>query len=214
MNKRYSFLFMIIFLLVLCMGQNFPAVGAESACEEASAFIVTIQHEYSLTKPNYTPSMFSELYIERVEPIMLYRYTEIPGSLYNKEAFQDILVLVLNEIGEQHIDAVEESIAELPFVVNVSRKCAFEPELSELLSTRNLGEPYVPDLEAPPGTGDIDLDGNITVKDARLALRISLALEYDMGPGTNYYYAADVNKDGVVYPDDARTILRLALGLD
>lgn len=204
----------MFFLSVFLCTDHFPAAGAESVSEEASAFTVVIQHEYSVTKPDYTPSMFSDLYIERVEPIMIYSYTEIPGSLYNKEAFRDILVLVLNEAGVRYIDAAEKSIAKLPFVVSVCPVSYFVPDLGAPHGTGDLEDLFVPDLEAPLGTGDVDLDGDITVKDARLALRISLSLESDMRPGTNYYYAADVNGDGEVRSDDARTILRTALGLD
>ena len=215
MKKSISFFvaFTMFFLSVFLFKGHFSATGAESATEENASFIVVIQHDYSVTKPNYVPAMFSDLYIKRVEPIMIYDDTENPGSLYNKDIFQDILVLVVNEIGMRNMDAVEELLAELPFVVSVSRDSMFEPELGKPHETGTLEDLFIPDLEAPPGNGDIDFDGNITVKDARLALRISLSLECDMCPGTNHYYAADVNGDGEVHTDDARNILRKALGL-
>ncbi len=68
-----------------------------------------------------------------------------------------------------------------------------------------------------PGTpevlpGDVDGNGKIETKDARLALRCSIGLEkYEAG--SPEYLACDVTKDGKVGTDDARFILRKSVGL-
>ena len=58
--------------------------------------------------------------------------------------------------------------------------------------------------------GDVDGDGNVTVKDARLALRASAQLEKLYATP---FDAADVNGDGRVTASDARSILRYAARL-
>lgn len=55
--------------------------------------------------------------------------------------------------------------------------------------------------------GDVDYDGNVTAKDARLVLRYSALLEKLSDNGV---VAADVNNDGKVNAYDARCILRYA----
>lgn len=66
--------------------------------------------------------------------------------------------------------------------------------------------------------GDVDGDGNITVSDARLALRASIGLKnegLDFTSKTNReFLAADADKDGEVKVQDARLILRAAIGLE
>lgn len=59
--------------------------------------------------------------------------------------------------------------------------------------------------------GDVDNDGEITVEDARLALRIAVKLDL---PTDAQFYAADITANGVVNTDDARKILRIAVKLD
>ena len=61
--------------------------------------------------------------------------------------------------------------------------------------------------------GDVDNDGNVTTKDARLALRAAISLENYL-PGSAEYVACDVDYDGKVSTSDARLILRAAIGLD
>ena len=59
--------------------------------------------------------------------------------------------------------------------------------------------------------GDIDGDGQVTVKDARYALRQSVGL---IQLASKPLAAADANKDGNVTVGDARLILRGAVGLE
>ena len=68
------------------------------------------------------------------------------------------------------------------------------------------GEDFLP--------GDVDGNGKIESADARLALRISVGLEPEMGKGTRAYHAADVTEleKGVVTSADARLILRRSVG--
>lgn len=70
------------------------------------------------------------------------------------------------------------------------------------------GEDFLP--------GDVDGNGKIESADARLALRISVGLEPEMGKGTRAYHAADVTEleKGVVTPADARLILRRSVGFE
>lgn len=59
-------------------------------------------------------------------------------------------------------------------------------------------------------TGDVDGDGNVTAKDARLALRASAKLEKLYATP---FDAADVNGDGRITANDARSILRYSAKL-
>ena len=59
--------------------------------------------------------------------------------------------------------------------------------------------------------GDVDMDGKIRSKDARLALRAAAKLDVLDGAAL---LLADVNEDGNVRANDARAILRIAAQLD
>ena len=61
--------------------------------------------------------------------------------------------------------------------------------------------------------GDVDLDGEVTSGDARIALRRSVGLE-KFEKGSKQYLAADVDGDGSVSSADARLILRASVGLE
>ena len=61
--------------------------------------------------------------------------------------------------------------------------------------------------------GDIDGDGEVTVKDARYALRQAVGL-IELTVNSKPYTAADADKDGSVSVRDARLILRGAVGLE
>ncbi len=68
-----------------------------------------------------------------------------------------------------------------------------------------------PDFPRRGLKGDVDLDGSVTAADARLALRLAVALD-TAESGSPAFVAADVNLDGVVTAEDARLILRAAVG--
>lgn len=59
--------------------------------------------------------------------------------------------------------------------------------------------------------GDVDDNGEVTVADARLALRAAVSLDTLTG---NAFLAADVDEDGSINVSDARTILRVAVELE
>ena len=59
--------------------------------------------------------------------------------------------------------------------------------------------------------GDVDLNGNVTSADARLALRYAVDLDKLTG---NSLITADVDENGVVNTSDARRILRAAVNLE
>jgi hypothetical protein len=65
---------------------------------------------------------------------------------------------------------------------------------------------------AAPALADVNNNGVIEPADARLALRMSVHLDYDRDP--MYAHAADVNGDHQITAADARTILRLAIQLE
>lgn len=65
---------------------------------------------------------------------------------------------------------------------------------------------YMRAMEHP---GDVDMDGKVTTKDARLALRSAVGLTKFTGPQT---VAADTDGDGKVTTKDARAILKLSVG--
>jgi len=74
---------------------------------------------------------------------------------------------------------------------------------------KDIGLRIAPDFVA----GDVDCDGNVTVSDARMSLRIAIKLD-SFAPDSAEYLAADVNLNGTVAVDDARKILRVAIQLD
>ena len=61
--------------------------------------------------------------------------------------------------------------------------------------------------------GDVNLDGEISAEDARLALRQAVKLEH-YAPDSQNFINADVNFDKSVTADDARSILRAAVKLE
>lgn len=61
-------------------------------------------------------------------------------------------------------------------------------------------------------SGDADLDGIVSVSDARLTLRLAIGLE-TAEKGSILYTVADINSDGSITVADARFILRKAIGL-
>ena len=63
-----------------------------------------------------------------------------------------------------------------------------------------------------PRLADVNGNGEIEAEDARLALRLSVGLDFSTDPKN--VHAADVNGDGQIGADDARTILRLAVKLE
>ena len=70
---------------------------------------------------------------------------------------------------------------------------------------------YATWTENPYMAGDANGDNEITVSDARSALRIAVALDI---PTAAQLLACDTDGDGVVAVGDARNILRAAVGLD
>ena len=61
--------------------------------------------------------------------------------------------------------------------------------------------------------GDVDLDGKIGTKDARLALRAAIGLD-QLDQESEPFCNADLNDDGEIVTGEARDILRVAIGLD
>ena len=59
--------------------------------------------------------------------------------------------------------------------------------------------------------GDVDLDGTVSVADARLALRAAVGLDT---LSDEKYFVADVDGQDGISVADARLILRVAVGLD
>ncbi len=61
--------------------------------------------------------------------------------------------------------------------------------------------------------GDVDGDGKVSTKDARLALRAAIGLEH-YGEESPQFLSSDVNMNGKVETEDARHILRAAIDLE
>ena len=68
------------------------------------------------------------------------------------------------------------------------------------------------DVTTMPKLADVDGNGKVETEDARLALRMSVGLDFSTDP--KYAHAADVDGDGKITSADARTILRLAILLE
>ena len=89
---------------------------------------------------------------------------------------------------------------------------ADEKAITSLMRTLGVKRVNVATKPTPASMlGDVDLDGKITAKDARLALRVSAKLE---ALDTTRFRAADLNGDGKVTASEARTILRVSAKLD
>ncbi len=84
-------------------------------------------------------------------------------------------------------------------------------EINSLLITTNLTGMFVIVEDKMYSTGDVDGDTKITAADARLALRISAALEDATQQQIN---AGDIDKSGEITAADARKILRFSAELD
>ncbi len=69
---------------------------------------------------------------------------------------------------------------------------------------------HLPAAECP--AGDVDMNGNVTAEDARLALR--LAVDFDDGLDDTQQTQADFDETGDVTAEDARCILRVSVDLD
>ena len=78
---------------------------------------------------------------------------------------------------------------------------------ASILPARAFLEPPVPVRVYP---GDVDLDGEITAADARIALRASSKL---IRLSREAFIAADVDEDGIITAADARIILRMSARL-
>ena len=68
------------------------------------------------------------------------------------------------------------------------------------------------DVTTMPKLADVDGNAKVETEDARLALRMSVGLDFSADP--KYAHAADVDGDGKITAADARTILRLAIELE
>ena len=75
-----------------------------------------------------------------------------------------------------------------------------------------IDETTTADTSVKARLGDVNLNGEITAADARLALRISAKLEPTAT--AEMLYAAEVTGDGVIEAKDARRILRVSAKLD
>ncbi len=72
---------------------------------------------------------------------------------------------------------------------------------------------FVLTAQAAVARGDVDMNGELGVDDARYALRAAVGLEV-YPEGANEFIAADVDGTGEIEVSDARGILRAAVGLD
>ena len=97
-------------------------------------------------------------------------------------------------------------LADGTYTVRVTANSPYEKEGASLTGTVTFTTPeFLP--------GDADLDGSVTAEDARLALRVSVALE-PLGEAPEAFLSTDMNRDGRITSVDARTILRLSVGME
>jgi len=94
-------------------------------------------------------------------------------------------------------------------------KTRHEVILPQVIALAPLEElPVVPTFR----TGDVDGDNEVSVADARLALRAAIRLENEgvdtTTPTSAAFLAADVDSDGTITVNDARRILRAAIKLE
>ncbi|MBQ6023379.1 MAG: S8 family serine peptidase [Clostridia bacterium] len=82
---------------------------------------VVIRHDYSVTRPMYKLSDFSEDLFKEIIPIALYDMTDIEGSKFNKDVFCDILMLELKNKGDSAIDKALKAVLNLNFVKDAGR---------------------------------------------------------------------------------------------
>lgn len=71
----------------------------------------------------------------------------------------------------------------------------------------------IPDFGEKYLLGDVNLDGNVTAADARLALRIASNIDEYPAEGSVVFANTDVNGDGAITAADARIILRVCSAL-
>ncbi|MBR3767008.1 MAG: dockerin type I repeat-containing protein [Clostridia bacterium] len=119
---------------------------------------------------------------------------ELPHGSFSSEAIADFLVWLLFGSGQRHIRENAEYTQYMTYTVLDETKPNQNPD----------------DIGSQMKIGDINSDGDINAKDARLALRIAVELETAT---KEMRIIADVDGDGKVRAEDARLILRYAVGL-
>ena len=97
-------------------------------------------------------------------------------------------------------------LADGTYTVKITANSPFEKEGESLTGTVTITTPdFLP--------GDADLDGSVTAEDARLVLRVSVALD-TLSEDPAAFLSADVDRDSRITAADARTILRASVGLE
>ncbi len=182
---------MSLLILLSCFADDVDGEIPPGAIPIDDYIMVCLKHEYSFPETEHGPEYYNAEYVEKVEVIWDYN----PGSLQDKETFSLIELLWLTEKGKAHFD---EFLKELNAREDV------------LAAERDYSCRAVDPLEIP-ASGDLDGDGDVTAKDARLALRASADLEK---LNDTAFLAADINKDSRITADEARIILRVSAKLE
>ncbi len=127
---------------------------------------------------------------------------EIPESVKNMSTADLVMYLMSSVLYPESTQVKEPTTPGYVFV----------PDNNDKETTTKKNYTTVPETTTKPSykTGDVDGDGIVTAKDARLALRASAKLEKLYATP---FDAADVNGDGRVTANDARSILRYSAKL-
>lgn len=182
---------MSLLILLPCFADDADGEIPPGAVPVDDYIMVCLKHEYSFPETEHGPEYYNAEYVEKVEVIWDYN----PGSLQDRETFCLVELLWLTDKGKAHFDEFLNELNAREDVLAAERdySCrAFDP------------------LEIP-ASGDVDGDGAVNAKDARLALRASAELEQ---LNDTAFLAADINRDSRITADEARVILRVGAKLE
>jgi len=129
-----------------------------------------------------------------------------------QEMASDAFAALLTENAAKAEDILSGEIAEALASLDLTHIVYYRG--SALLPWKALGDHAGFAVPGPEfSLGDVDADGNISVADARLALRRAVGLEH-YAEGSAQYLACDIDSDGKVTVGDARIILRISVFLE
>ncbi len=150
-------------------------------------FMAVVPHGAAKPAHDYTPDDFSPALVRGVQ--------YLAGFVLDEDRPEDWDVLLLQPAAGCSPAAFYRMLQASPYVM----LCAV-PESRGVFRTER-------------GDGDVDGNGEVSVTDARLALRQAVGLE-EFAPDSGAYISADVDRNADVDVTDARTILRKAVGLE
>ncbi len=148
------------------------------------------------TKISFSYSLVSETGIRAVPPAVL-------SFFYGEEADLSALKVYLCYNDGEEVEIRDFTIDEIDYTLKGDQRIFVRYKNYSTFFTINI-DPYC-------SKGDVDSNGKVNAKDARLALRAAVEIITLSG---NAFFAADTDRNDKISANDARRILRHSVGLD